>query len=93
MSQRDPIQTVLDRLEGVKQTGSAQWQARCPAHDDRHASLSVARRDDGRGASRQLVPHERPKAGLGQPRLRWVGPVLTRGADSGVLFGEAIIHG
>jgi len=44
----DPVQTVLDRLHGVKEAGPGQWQARCPAHDDRHASLSVGRGDDGR---------------------------------------------
>ena len=32
---------------GVRQSG-ARWTARCPAHDDRRASLSVGRGDDGR---------------------------------------------
>ena len=32
----------------VKQTGSGKWLARCPAHDDKHPSLSVAEGDDGR---------------------------------------------
>jgi putative DNA primase/helicase len=31
---------VLDRLENVRGSGPW-WTARCPAHDDRHASLSV----------------------------------------------------
>ncbi|MFB3893285.1 MAG: hypothetical protein ACE15C_14820 [Phycisphaerae bacterium] len=44
----EPLQTILARLAGVKQTGENQWQARCPAHDDRHASLSVSRGDDDR---------------------------------------------
>ena len=44
----DPVQVILGRLKGVKQTGKEQWQARCPAHDDCHASLSVARGEDGR---------------------------------------------
>jgi hypothetical protein len=40
------VQQVLDRLDGV--TGAyPQWSARCPAHDDRHASLSVGVGDDG----------------------------------------------
>ncbi|MCK4602556.1 MAG: hypothetical protein KAU28_08830, partial [Phycisphaerae bacterium] len=43
----DPVQCVLDRLEGVRQTSPRQWQARCPAHDDKHASLSVGRGDGG----------------------------------------------
>jgi putative DNA primase/helicase len=41
------IDRVLDRLDGVKRSGDG-WEARCPAHDDRHASLSVAVGDDGR---------------------------------------------
>jgi putative DNA primase/helicase len=45
---RDPVQAVLAGLEGVRQTGKGQWEARCPAHDDRRASLSIARADDGR---------------------------------------------
>ena len=43
----DPVQDVLSRLKGVRQQGD-QWEARCPAHDDRHASLSVSRGADGR---------------------------------------------
>jgi hypothetical protein len=39
---------LLDRLEGVKRTGPAGWLARCPAHDDKHPSLSVRELDDGR---------------------------------------------
>jgi hypothetical protein len=31
---------LLERLESVKRNGSG-WMARCPAHEDRHASLSV----------------------------------------------------
>ena len=44
----DPLRIVLDRLEGVKRTGQGQYMARCPAHDDRHASLSVGVGQDGR---------------------------------------------
>jgi len=44
----DPVAAILDRLEAVKQTSAGQWLARCPAHDDRHPSLSVGRGDDGR---------------------------------------------
>ncbi|MEN6384830.1 MAG: hypothetical protein ABFD79_06495, partial [Phycisphaerales bacterium] len=42
------INNVLAHLENVKQTGSAQWQARCPAHDDRHPSLSIGESNDGK---------------------------------------------
>jgi hypothetical protein len=41
------VSVVLDRLNGVKLNGSG-WIARCPAHDDRTPSLSVAEGDDGR---------------------------------------------
>src|SRR5262249_42972860 len=39
---------LLDRLDGVRQLGADRWLARCPAHDDRRASLSVRELDDGR---------------------------------------------
>ncbi len=38
---------LLGRLEGVRPSGEG-WVARCPAHDDQHASLSVGQGDDGR---------------------------------------------
>lgn len=38
---------LLDRLEGIKRTGVDRWLARCPAHDDKHASLAVRELDDG----------------------------------------------
>lgn len=43
------IQDVLNRLQGVHQTGEHQWEARCPSHDDQHASLSIGIGDDDRG--------------------------------------------
>jgi putative DNA primase/helicase len=43
----DPVASLLDRLEGVRPSGEG-WVARCPGHEDRHASLSVATGDDGR---------------------------------------------
>lgn len=39
---------LLDRLEGVRQTGPSRWLARCPAHEDRSPSLSIRELDDGR---------------------------------------------
>lgn len=42
-----PVWRVLGLLEGVKQSGSG-FQAKCPAHDDRVASLSIGDGDDGR---------------------------------------------
>jgi hypothetical protein len=41
------VENLLSRLERVKRTGAG-WQARCPAHEDRVASLSVSEGDDGR---------------------------------------------
>ncbi len=38
---------IITKLEGVRETGGG-WQARCPAHDDRQASLSISTGDDGR---------------------------------------------
>jgi hypothetical protein len=39
---------LLSRLDGVRQTGPGRWIAKCPAHDDRHPSLSIREGDDGR---------------------------------------------
>jgi len=43
----DPLQNVLSRLEGVRNYGK-EYEARCPAHDDQHTSLSVSLGDDRR---------------------------------------------
>lgn len=40
--------TFLEHLQGVRQTGTGRWSARCPAHDDRHPSLNVRELHDGR---------------------------------------------
>jgi len=39
--------TVLDRLDGVRRSGSG-YEARCPNHDDRQPSLTIATGEDGR---------------------------------------------
>lgn len=39
---------ILSRLENVKRTGPGRWIARCPAHADKRASLSIRELDDGR---------------------------------------------
>ena len=43
----DPVADVLAKLEGVRPSGDG-WVARCPGHDDAHASLSIKGGDDGR---------------------------------------------
>jgi putative DNA primase/helicase len=42
-----PVTAILNRVDGIRRSGSG-WMARCPAHDDRQASLSVTVGDDGR---------------------------------------------
>lgn len=39
---------LIERLDNPRQTGTGKWQARCPAHDDKSPSLSVAETRDGR---------------------------------------------
>jgi hypothetical protein len=41
-----PIELLLSKLTSAKKAGKG-WSARCPAHDDRRASLSVSEGDDG----------------------------------------------
>lgn len=42
------IETVLDRLGHVRQSSPDSWMARCPAHEDPQASLSVRVLGDGK---------------------------------------------
>ncbi|SAL06413.1 hypothetical protein AWB81_07578 [Caballeronia arationis] len=39
--------TLLNRLEGVREVGPGRYVARCPAHEDRQASLSITEKPDG----------------------------------------------
>jgi hypothetical protein len=41
-----PVEMLLAKLSGVRKAGNG-WSARCPAHEDRKASLSVAEGGDG----------------------------------------------
>ena len=43
----DPVREVLSRLPDAKPTGNGQWKARCPAHEDRIASLSISTGENG----------------------------------------------
>jgi hypothetical protein len=42
-----PVEILLGKLSGAKKAGSG-WTARCPAHEDQRASLSVSEGDDVR---------------------------------------------
>ncbi|MGI8830855.1 MAG: AAA family ATPase, partial [Candidatus Limnocylindria bacterium] len=42
-----PVARLLGKLDGIRRSGTG-WMARCPAHEDRQASLSVTAGDDGR---------------------------------------------
>jgi hypothetical protein len=42
-----PVEMLLSRLDKVRRCGRG-WIARCPAHEDSSASLSVAEGNDGR---------------------------------------------
>jgi hypothetical protein len=42
------VTRVLDRLDGVRPSGTGRWIAKCPAHPDRSPSLSIREVDDGR---------------------------------------------
>ena len=41
-----PVEQLLSRLEGVRETSSGQWAAKCPAHDDKSPSLVVSDKGD-----------------------------------------------
>jgi len=47
MTAQTPIDTVLARLKGVTAADKHAWRACCPAHGDRHPSLSVTETSDG----------------------------------------------
>lgn len=61
-----PAETVLGRLEGVRESNGS-WVALCPAHEDREPSLSVAEGDDGRALVKCFAGCETSEivAGLG----------------------------
>lgn len=43
-----PIETLLSRLDGVRQSKHNSWMCRCPAHNGDGKSLAVTQKDDGR---------------------------------------------
>ena len=46
--QKMNAESLLMRLEGVRQRSSGQWSAKCPAHEDKSPSLSIKETPDGR---------------------------------------------
>ena len=42
------IESLISRLDGVKETGQGKYVARCPAHDDKSPSLAIKECGDGR---------------------------------------------
>jgi hypothetical protein len=47
ISSQSPIDGVISRLDDVRKSGGG-FMARCPAHEDREASLSISTGNDGR---------------------------------------------
>ena len=43
-----PADSLIPRLDGVRERGKGAWIAKCPAHEDRSPSLSISEADDGR---------------------------------------------
>ena len=43
----DPLETLINRLDSVKEKESGKWVARCPAHDDTTPSLAIKQTMDG----------------------------------------------
>lgn len=71
---------LLSQLDCVRKTGQVRWSARCPAHKDRTASLSIRELDDG-----QVLVH--CFAGCS------VHDVLSAtGLDINALFPEKLTH-
>ena len=46
-NRQNPIERLLARLDNVKPRGEGRWIACCPAHPDRHPSLSIRYTSDG----------------------------------------------
>ncbi len=42
------LETLIDRLDCVRETGYGKYVARCPAHDDKSPSLAIKECGDGR---------------------------------------------
>lgn len=71
-------EALLSRLDGVKRTGPGRWLAKCPAHEDRRASLSIRELEDGR-----VLLHD--FGGCGTDTV-----ISTVGLEMAVLFPERL---
>ncbi len=40
--------TLISRMDKVRRSGQGRWMCKCPAHEDKNASLSIRELDDGR---------------------------------------------
>lgn len=47
MTDCNPIELLISKLEHIKPKGHGKWVAHCPAHDDHSPSLNIKETDDG----------------------------------------------
>ena len=90
------VERILERLDAARQTGPGQWEARCPAHDDRHSSLSVAQGEKGAVATCHAgcELHDIAEA-VGVPLAEWFDrePPQIAPKPPAALPSEAMIDG
>lgn len=41
------LDSLLSKLDGVRETGPGKWRARCPSHESKSLTLSIAEGDSG----------------------------------------------
>lgn len=70
LPQQRPVERLLARLKGVRETGPGRWIASCPSHEDRSPSLSIREGDDGR-VLLHCYAGCAPEAVLAALGLRW----------------------
>jgi hypothetical protein len=85
-----PVTLVLNKLDGIRRSGSG-WTGRCPAHEDRQASLSVTEGDDGRAL---VYSGRRHDATEGDARLSGFSRVALPSRLQGGALGRPLVwHG
>lgn len=80
-STRNGIDALLSRLERVRRVGQGKWVARCPAHDDRGPSLSIAETSEGRILLHDFGAQCSADAILGAVGLDWTALFPERDPD------------